>query len=865
MPKKRTSIRTLLLVLTAAVAVPLLGLFGYYRYKDIRSDIHTVEERLLSQARATALSLRQFVFDSENLLAGFAMDPGIRSLNPDSCSTRFPQLLGLAQPTYTNIFTNDASGQLICSALDASGQSRPTNGPGPWYSVAREAEGFTVGPVQRGAQSQRWVTVFSYPLTSQGGERVGWVSLAVDLVRFQRMLANFDFEEGRIISVIERDGRIVARSRDSDRYVGTQPQTPSAGTQGGPPQRASVGFSRSPTLEGVDYLWAYALVPSTDWIVYSGLPRVAVYGPVWSQWFWSSVLALSVLAFVFLLGRNILQRITDPLAALVRETGAAHPGEPSNLSEEGPTEIALVAERFNEAWEAWMEAEEERRHSVERIRSLVENAVTGIYVSTEEGTFLEVNQAMVDLLGYNSREELLATPVSALYTSVEDRLETLAAHGRKEFFRGVQVLWKTKDGSPITVRLFGRRFKNAQGEVSWEVIVEDVTKLRTLQEQYLQSQKMEALGRLAGGVAHDFNNLLTVIQGQAEFILDDPAVGEDLKGQIQEIADAASRGADLNHQLLSFGRRSGERREALDLNRVLRGFEIMIRRAAGEEISVEIVTEPELGWVLGDRGQIEQVLMNLVVNARDAMPRGGTLHLETSNVEVPMEEAAAYPPATPGPHVVLTVRDSGTGIHPEVLPNIFEPFFSTKPESKGTGLGLATVYGIVTDSGGHIRLESRQGVGTSFRLFFPIQKIRPLKEMATAGVKVTRTGSGRILLAEDEDAVRRLTSRILERAGYQVLQAADGKEALDLARELSEPVDLLLSDVVMPEIRGPELAEILGREGRVQRVVLFSGYPEGLREAGLKGVGRWELISKPFSSAELLAAVERAMERDDTA
>jgi CheY-like chemotaxis protein len=247
------------------------------------------------------------------------------------------------------------------------------------------------------------------------------------------------------------------------------------------------------------------------------------------------------------------------------------------------------------------------------------------------------------------------------------------------------------------------------------------------------------------------------------------------------------------------------------------------------------------------------------------MPRGGTLRIQTSNVDVSMEDAAAYPPATPGPHVVLSVSDTGTGIPPEVLPNIFEPFFTTKPETKGTGLGLATVYGIVTDGGGHIRLESRLGVGTSFQLFFPAQGVRPQEERVSATTTVSRTGSGRILLAEDENAVRRLTSRILERAGYEVLQASDGREALELARGLERPVDLLLSDVVMPEIRGPELAEILGSEGRVQRVVLFSGYPEGLRDAGLRGLKKWELISKPFSSTELLAAVGRAMEHEEPA
>ncbi len=861
MAEHRTSIRTYVTLFAGSLAIPLLALLAVSVVREFRDQVRMEREGLLAQANGAALAIEQFLDDSRRLLEGLARDPHLVTLRQEDCALHFPDLSNLFLPLFTNLLTVDSLGNAVCSAVPQppTGSVDPM---GTWFEGGWAADGFEISQILTGRASGRQAAALSYPLTDRDGNRVGLVAVGLDLLHFQDYLVKMNPEPRGIISLLDREGRVVARSQSSDRYVGETSPLASIAIQNSLEGGGGRGTSEAPSLEGTLYVWGWVGIPDTDWVVFAGLPRDEVYGPLYVQSTQSALIALVVLGLALLFGRALYRRITGPLAELALQTAAARPGDAAPLDVHGPSEIAQVSTRFNEAWEAWGRAEEERRRSVDRIRSLVENAVTGIYVSTEGGRFLEVNQAMVDLLGYDSREELLATPASALYDSVEERLEYLAQHGRKEFFRGVQVLWKRKDGSPVTVRLFGRRFRNREGEISWEVIVEDVTKLRSLQEQYLQAQKMEALGRLAGGVAHDFNNLLTVVQGQAELMLEDPVIGEDLKTQIREISEAADRGAKLNRQLLAFGRRAGERKESLDLNKVLEGFELMIRRAAGEEIAAQLILSPELGWILGDRGQMEQVVMNLVVNARDAMPKGGDLIIETYNTEVSEEDAASYPPATPGPHVVLAVNDSGTGIRSEVLPHVFEPFFSTKPESKGTGLGLATVYGIVTELGGHIRLESQLGRGTTFRLFFPLQKAPPAEEASRVRGAVRRTGSGLILLAEDEAAVRRLTTRILERAGYRVLSAADGREALNLARELEEPLDLLLSDVVMPEMRGPELAEILAREGTVRRVVLFSGYPEGLREAGLKGLEAWELISKPFSSDELLAAVERALTRD---
>ena len=858
MIRRGSSIRNLMAFLLAVLFLPLVAFLSYTQVRNTVDRLQHNQESLQATADAAAAGIRQFVLDTRSILERLAQDPDLRSMDPDRCPDTFQALGKIFIPTYTNLFTWTLDGEEICSALEPLPGPRSVGSP-PRFQEIVAAQDFHISRVHAGTATGIWTTGLSYPLRDGEGNKVGVITLSVDLIRFQEILQRLIPPGEGVVSVVEKDGgAFVARSRSPEEFMGTSSDRFDARSPNDP-DFSNRGFSEARTVEGEEYSWGFVLIPDTPWMVYAGRPKAALREPFYRWLFFSTAGTLLFLLAAALLGVWAYRRITDPLERLVEETSEAKPGDPAPLSESGPEEIALLAKRFNEAWTGWGEAEKERQRSMERIRSLVENAVTGIYVSTQSGRFLEVNHAMVEMLGYQDRDELMNTPVHALYDSRAERMEVLADQGRKEFFRGSEVTWRKKDGTPIHVRLFGRRFRDAQGEVSWEVIVEDVTQLRSLQAQYLQSQKMEALGRMAGGVAHDFNNILTVIQGQSELILEDPEIQADLKSQIREINQAAGRGAELNRQLLAFGRRGGEKKESLDLNAVLQGFELVLRRAAGEEIQLRLEPGANVGWVQGNRGQLEQILMNLVVNARDAMPAGGTLTLKTFEVHVGPDEARSNPPAVPGPHVVLSVQDSGTGISPQVLPNIFDPFFSTKPESQGTGLGLATVYGIVTEAGGHIRVESGEGRGTTFRLFFPRETPGRSDTVVRARAGKSRGGSGRILLAEDEDAVRRLTHRILERAGYEVVVARDGEEALALARGKGARFDLLLSDVVMPGVRGPDLAELLAREGIVRRVVLFSGYPQGLKRAALQGLDTWELLPKPFSSGELLAAVDRAL------
>jgi signal transduction histidine kinase/ActR/RegA family two-component response regulator len=386
----------------------------------------------------------------------------------------------------------------------------------------------------------------------------------------------------------------------------------------------------------------------------------------------------------------------------------------------------------------------------------------------------------------------------------------------------------------------------------------DVTERRRLEEQFRQAQKMEAVGRLAGGVAHDFNNLLTVILGSAKDLARRSGGDPEARELAEEVLEAGQRAAALTRQLLAFSRQQALRPREIDVNEIVRGLERMLRRLIGADIEIVTRLEEGLGSVVADPGQIEQVLMNLVVNARDAMPKGGRLVLSTREVENAPEGDAAR--AVPGPHVLLAVSDTGHGMAPEVLAHVFEPFFTTKERGKGTGLGLATVFGIVKQSGGSITVSSKPGVGTTFEVYLPrVGETResPARERAEAQ---RSRGKENVLLVEDDGPVRAFMRRSLEAAGYRVLEAKVPEEALELARAPELPVDMLLTDVIMPLMTGPDLAvEILSLRPAL-RVLFVSGYTEdaGLR-SGTLPPGQ-AFLQKPFTGDELARAVRAALE-----
>ena len=503
------------------------------------------------------------------------------------------------------------------------------------------------------------------------------------------------------------------------------------------------------------------------------------------------------------------------------------------------------------------------RRSEERYRSQVQSAVYGLYRSSVQGKFLDVNPALVQMLGYDSAEELYAMDMARdLYANPEQRQILVNEFANAQRIEGVETRWKRKDGKIITVRISGRAgLKYPCEPESFEMIAEDVTERRMLEEQLLHSQKMEAVGRLAGGVAHDFNNLLTVIKGYSELMLNEVTEKDPMRAEVEEIRRAAERAASLTRQLLAFSRRQVLEPKVLDLNTVIGNMQKLLQRLLGEDVELQVSLNPGLGHVKADPGQVEQVIMNLAVNARDAMPHGGKLTLETSNHVIDETYAREHAIVHAGSYAMMAVTDNGVGMDPDTVSHIFEPFFTTKELGKGTGLGLSTVYGIVKHSGGYIWVYSEPGRGTSFKIYLPIVSSgKPDETGSRPALTPSYRGTETILLVEDEDGVRALVREVLQRNGYHVLETRNGGEALLACEQHPDKIHLLLSDVVLAQMTGTELSRRLMPLRPEMKVLFISGYTEeaiihqGVLEEGTA------FLQKPFTPNVLARKVREVLD-----
>jgi PAS domain S-box-containing protein len=503
----------------------------------------------------------------------------------------------------------------------------------------------------------------------------------------------------------------------------------------------------------------------------------------------------------------------------------------------------------------------ERAASLEkRYAELVEHASDPMYIRDLEGNFLQVNRGTEEVSGY-SRAELLRMTVFDLVAPADLERARLNVASPRDVVEPVEWRIRTRQGSERVIEIKARVLREDGRPARVECIGRDVTarteaetksasERRGLEEQLQQAQKMESIGLLAGGVAHDFNNLLTVIAGYAQMAREEAPEGHPARESIDEIVQAADRATALTRQLLMFSRRRMTDPKAVSLNELVVNLEKMLRRLIGEDIELTLSPAARDGTTRADEGHLEQVVMNLAVNARDAMSGGGKLSIETADVDAGEEDGVA-----PGRYIELRVRDTGAGMTREVRDRIFEPFFTTKEKGKGTGLGLSMVYGIVKQSGGAVSVESEPGRGSTFRVLLPAaEPDAASEEGARASVSDVR-GTETILLVEDEEGVRRYVSSVLRNNGYLVLEARNGSEALELAGRHDGAIDLLLSDVVMPEMGGLDLAEQFRAAKPKAAVVLMTGYTDRpLPPERLAGA-----LMKPFTPAELLSRVRQGL------
>ncbi len=503
------------------------------------------------------------------------------------------------------------------------------------------------------------------------------------------------------------------------------------------------------------------------------------------------------------------------------------------------------------------------RASEGHFRAIVEESPVGIFRSSPSGSFLEVNPALVAMLGYGSAEELKGLDIAAdVYVDRMLRDRLMARYANAERVTGVDVEWRRKDGSAITVRLSGRPIRDAEGGVEcWEMVAEDVTELRQLEHRLRQAEKMEAVGRITGGVAHDFNNLLTAVLANAELIESAlPETLTDVRADVREITEAARRGRDLVKKLLGYSRRERLQMLPTNLGQVAAAQAEALRGVLPQAVGLELAPPPtDLPPVLLDPAALQHLLVSVFTNARDAMPRGGTVRLALERVTLDEAYRALHGWGTPGDYVALVVQDTGVGMDEQTRARAFEPFFTTKPPGAGSGLGLAQVYGLMKQMNGFVRLESQPGRGTRVTLFFPLAARRVSVRGAPA--RAASPSARTILVVEDEEPIRRVAERVLRRYGFDVLLASDGEEALQVWGRRRDDIGLVLTDVVMPRMGGRELYEALRGQGARMPVAFTSGHvTRGELEGEAGGLDpSAPFLAKPWTVEELLAFVREAL------
>ncbi len=501
---------------------------------------------------------------------------------------------------------------------------------------------------------------------------------------------------------------------------------------------------------------------------------------------------------------------------------------------------------------------------IERYRQFFEEDLAGIFITRPNGTLEECNPACAHIFGFDSVDDMKKVNLSTLYAHPEKRGDFLQLLRQEGKLTQWEMELCRKDGSKINV------IGNVVGEFTGtghltriKGYLFDITERKKLEGQFLHSQKMEAVGRLAGSLAHDFNNLLTVITSYADLVMLHSPQGKSIYKYAEEIRKASDRAAWLAKQLLTFSHRQAFNPRVIDLNKVIGRLEEMLRRLLGQDIKLDVITAEKLGSIRVDAGQIEQIVMNLAVNAKDAMPDGGRFTIETGHVTVSATPIKDYADMQPGPYALVAVTDTGCGMDETIKDQIFEPFFTTKDKGKGTGLGLSTVYGIMKQSKGYIHVYSEAGIGTTFRLYFPRVDDVPAEEQAaqTAPALSELHGSETVLIVENENAVRGLCREVLELMGYTILEAQDAQDALQVFKDHQEQIDLLLTDMIMPLENGSTLAEALQSQKPEMNVLYMSGYTKSFFAHEKTPGETFEFLSKPFTADELACKVREVLDK----
>ena len=845
---KRTGGRIPLRAYVAGLVVLFMAVAGVNIVYQRLASLHDARQAALASAAAAARTAAgQIAADVGAVraqVAAVAAQPAIgQAFGPAAATVCTLQFGGSGQFSTGHLDIVRSDGTVTCSSLRPAGQ--PGYQGATWLAAALKGPVLT-GPVADARTGQQ-VVVAAAPVPGKGvvAAFLNLASLGPGLAAELSGARNMEF-------VVTTAGGTVVLTRSIQ--PGAWAGKPVAGT----PFAGAAGQAEHRDLDGTSRLYGQAVVPGTGWRVFAGASTAATFAAANALSDHQILITLAGLAVLFAAALVLYRRIARPIAVLAAgvRTATAHlPAGPVPVA--GPAEVAALAEDVNQLIAA-SSRELEARSQVTAVAESSADAILGI---TPDGVVTSWNAGAEQIFGY-SRQEMTGAGLAVISAPSRSGrlpavLERIQAGETVADDEGKCV---RKDGALIDVAYTLSPIRGAGGAVTGAAVVaRDVTERnraeadrRALEHRLRQSDRLESLGHLASGIAHDFNNLLSAIMNYAAFA-EEATEKSEVRADVQQIQSAAQRAARLTRQLLTFARREPAQPQPLDLNELVDDIRNLLSRSIGAHIELIVELADGLPAIMADRGQVEQVVLNLAINARDAMPGGGSLTITTSLAELDEAYCGAHPGAHPGRYAELAVADSGTGISAEVVSHIFDPFFTTKPEGQGTGLGLSTVYGIITAAGGSISVDSELGTGTTFRLYFPVTTSAVPGAADKAAPQATGNGQT-ILVVDDEPAVLAAAARILRGGGYATLEAATYEQAITLAE--TRRFQLLLTNSVMPRMSGAVLANrITGlRPGLL--VLYMTGYGPGASPGISDQVAR---IQKPFTAQALLQAVHQAL------
>jgi PAS domain S-box-containing protein len=857
-------IRLRLIGLALFSALPLVAL-GIFRVTTTsmhdRRMLATAAERAAHDA---ARRLDERLRASDALLVGLSAnlnaDPRDRAIN----EAVLARTLVKAPSPSANLFLLDTAGTLVATArpVNAQGDTVRAFANRAFFNIVRVRRDLVIGEIRRSEilLDHPWVIILARAITDSNGAFAGVVSMPVRLDSLARVAYGPTELGDALVTIFDTSGVVLARSSDPDSVVG---QTRFK-------QSIKIDTSGSMALRGIDgemRLTGFTRTRSAPWLINVGISQAALDQKLSQSLQQDVALFLLAIAVAVATAYFVGQRITQPIEGLVSAARAFERGDTGTRAvPAGPSEIRVLGNAFNQMAETVDRRNTALADSERRYRLLFDSNPLPMWAwDADTMQVMAVNEAAIEKYGYD-RDQFLSLRITDLLDPSE---QARFRSARLPFSESRQTagtwLHRVASGRQVEMEVVTTSSRRL-GRASWLSVGIDVTARREAEralarseEQLHQAQKMEAIGTFAGGISHDFNNLLTGMLGYCDLAMSELDEQSEAYRDVAEVRALAVRGSDLARQILTVSRKQVVKPTVLDPNEVVRGLDRLLRRLVGAHIDFEVRLADDLGSMRADAGQLEQVLLNLASNARDAMPTGGTLRIATQMVPADATPANDLPPDQSW--ILVTVSDTGVGIPPDVRERIFEPFFTTKERGKGTGLGLALAYAMVEQAGGVVRVDSAPGAGTTFSLYFPRLEASAVASAQEHTSADSLGGDETILFAEDESSVRAVATAALERYGYRVLAAADGDAAIALARAFRGRIDLLLTDVVMPGMNGRELANVMRQMRPGIQVIFASGYTDDQVLLGDVRQDERTFLQKPFTTLELVRRIRAALDQ----